>query len=133
MNPSVTRIAARRNSAAPSRFMRRPFPTCIGSCTRSTSLETRSSSSSCCRARTRDRWSCPCANWQDPAIIEANYLETDQDRRAIVGAINAARELGHQQAFNEVRDVELIPGPQATAQDVEDLARTGSADRKSVV
>ena len=67
------------------------------------------------------------ANWQDPAIIDANYLETDQDRRAIVGAINAARELGHQQAFNEVRDVEVIPGPRATAQDVEDLARTGSA------
>jgi choline dehydrogenase len=67
------------------------------------------------------------ANWQDPAIIDANYLETDQDRRAIVGAINAARELGHQQAFNAVRDVELIPGPHATAQDVEDLARTGSA------
>jgi choline dehydrogenase-like flavoprotein len=59
--------------------------------------------------------------------INANYLETDQDRRAIVGAINAARELGHQQAFNEVRDVELIPGPHAAAQDVEDLARTGSA------
>jgi choline dehydrogenase-like flavoprotein len=67
------------------------------------------------------------ANWQDPAIIDANYLETDQDRRAIVGAINAARELGHQQAFSEVRDVELIPGPRATAQNVEDLARTSSA------
>src|SRR5260370_34882338 len=61
------------------------------------------------------------ANWQDPAIIDANYLGTDQDLRAIIGAINAARELGHQQAFNEVREVELIPGPGATAQDVEDL------------
>ena len=67
------------------------------------------------------------ANWQDPAIIDANYLGTDQDRRAIISAINAARELGHQHAFNEVRDVELIPGPNATPQDVEDLARTGSA------
>jgi choline dehydrogenase len=67
------------------------------------------------------------ARWQDPAIIDANYLGTDQDRRAISGAINAARELGHQQAFNEVRDVELIPGPTATAQDIDDLARTGSA------
>jgi choline dehydrogenase len=67
------------------------------------------------------------ANWQDRAIIDANYLGTDQDLRAIVSAINLARELGHQQAFNEVRDVEVTPGPHATAQDVEDLARTGSA------
>ena len=67
------------------------------------------------------------ANWQDRAIVDANYLGTDQDLRAIVGAINAARELGHQQAFNDVRDVELIPGPRATKQDIEDLARTGSA------
>ena len=67
------------------------------------------------------------ANWRDPAIIDANYLGTDQDLGAIVGAIDAARELGHQQAFNDVRDVELIPGPRATKRDVEDLARTGSA------
>src|SRR6266849_8513605 len=66
-------------------------------------------------------------SWQDPAIVDANYLGTDQDLRAIIDANNAARELGHQQAFNEVREVELIPGPRATAQDVEDLARTGSA------
>ena len=67
------------------------------------------------------------ADWQDPAIIDANYLATDQDRRALIAAIDAARELGRQQAFDEVRDVELIPGPRATPQDVEDLARTGSA------
>jgi choline dehydrogenase len=67
------------------------------------------------------------ANWRAPAIIDANYLGTDQDLRAIIGAIDAARELGHQQAYNEVRDVELIPGPRATRQDIEDLARTGSA------
>ncbi len=67
------------------------------------------------------------ANWQDPAIIDPNYLGTDQDLRAIIGAIHAARELGHQQAFNEVRDVELVPGPRASAQDVEELARTGAA------
>jgi choline dehydrogenase len=66
------------------------------------------------------------ANWQDPAVIDPNYLGTDQDRRALIAAIEAARELGHQQAFNEVRDVELIPGPRADAQDIDDLARTGS-------
>jgi choline dehydrogenase len=67
------------------------------------------------------------ASWQDPAIIDANYLGTDQDRKAVISAIEAARELGSQQAFNEIRDVELIPGPRATKQDVEDLARSGSA------
>jgi choline dehydrogenase-like flavoprotein len=60
-------------------------------------------------------------------IIDANYLGTDQDLRAIIGAIHAARELGHRQDFNEVRDVELIPGPRAGERDVDDLARTGSA------
>ena len=66
-------------------------------------------------------------NWKDPAIIDANYLGTDQDLQAVISGIEAARELGSQQAFNEVRDIELIPGPRATKQDVEDLARTGSA------
>jgi choline dehydrogenase len=67
------------------------------------------------------------ANWQDPAVIDGNYLGTDQDLRAIVGAINAARELGHQRAFDEVREAELIPGPRATARDIDDLVRTASA------
>ena len=66
-------------------------------------------------------------NWKDPAIIDANYLGTDQDLQAVISGIEAARELGSQQAFNDVRDVELIPGPRATKQNVEDLARTGSA------
>src|SRR5262249_53332109 len=67
------------------------------------------------------------ANWQDPVIIDGNYLGTDQDLRAVVSAIHAARELGHQHAFDGVRDVEMIPGAHATAKDVEDLVRTGSA------
>jgi choline dehydrogenase len=66
------------------------------------------------------------ANWQDPPIVDPHYLETDHDLRAITAAVNAARELGHQQAFDGVRDVELIPGPGATARDIEDLVRTGS-------
>jgi len=67
------------------------------------------------------------ANWHDPAIIDGNYLGTDQDLRAVIAAIHAARELGHQHAFDGVREVETIPGPHATIQDIEDLARTGSA------
>ncbi len=59
-------------------------------------------------------------------MIDGNYLGTDQDVRAVIGAINAAREMGHQHAFDAVRDAEVIPGPNATAQDIEDLARTAS-------
>jgi choline dehydrogenase len=67
------------------------------------------------------------ASWQDRAIVDPNYLGTEQDFHALICAIKAARELGHQHALNEVRDHELIPGPRASAQDIEDLARTGSA------
>ena len=67
------------------------------------------------------------ANAGDALIIDANYLSTDQDLKALTKAIEAARELGRQSAFDSVREAELIPGPKAAAQDVLDLARTGSA------
>jgi len=68
------------------------------------------------------------ADWRDAPIIECNHLGTDRDLAAIVRAIEVARELGAQQAFDSIRAAELIPGPKATSkQDVIDLARTGSA------
>ena len=68
------------------------------------------------------------ANWQDKPIIEANHLGTDRDLAAIVRAIEAARELGEQAAFNEVREIEVVPGVKVTSrQDLIDLARTASA------
>jgi len=67
------------------------------------------------------------ANWQDSAIVDGNYLGTDQDLAAIMKAIEAARELGRQTAFDAVRDSEIIPGPKATTDDIRDLARTASA------
>jgi choline dehydrogenase len=67
------------------------------------------------------------ANWQDEAIVEANHLGTDQDLKAIVRAIEVARELGHQKALDRFREAEVIPGPNAkTRKDLEDLARTGT-------
>ena len=66
-------------------------------------------------------------NFQDAAVVDGNYLGTDQDFAAIVRAIEAARELGNQTAFNSMRDVELIPGPKATAEEIRELARLGSA------
>jgi choline dehydrogenase len=66
-------------------------------------------------------------NYQDAAVIDGNYLGTDQDFAAIVRAIEAARELGNQRAFDSVREIEVMPGPKATAEDIKELARLGSA------
>jgi choline dehydrogenase len=64
---------------------------------------------------------------QDAAVIDGNYLGTDQDFAAIVRAIEAARELGNQRAFDSVREIEVMPGPKATADEIRELARLGSA------
>jgi choline dehydrogenase len=66
-------------------------------------------------------------NSQDAALIDGNYLGTDHDFAAIVRAIEAARELGNQRAFDSVREVEVVPGPKATAEEIRELARLGSA------
>jgi len=68
------------------------------------------------------------ADWRDAPIIDGNYLGTDHDLRAIVKAIEAARELGRQSALDGVREAEVVPGAKAVSpQDVLDLARTASA------
>jgi choline dehydrogenase len=66
-------------------------------------------------------------NFQDAPMIDGNYLETDRDLTAILRAIEAARELGSQQAFDSLRETELIPGPKASADEIRELARLGSA------
>ena len=53
-------------------------------------------------------------NFQDAAVIDGNYLGTDQDFAAIVSAIEAARDMGNQHAFDNLRESELIPGPRRT-------------------
>jgi choline dehydrogenase len=65
--------------------------------------------------------------FQDALVIDGNYLGTDQDFAAVVRAIEAARELGNQHAFDSLRDDELIPGPKASAEDIRELARLASA------
>src|SRR5712675_2255560 len=57
-------------------------------------------------------------NFQDAAVIDGNYLGTDHDSVAIVRAIEAAREVGNQHAFDSLRESELIPGPKASAEEV---------------
>jgi choline dehydrogenase len=60
-------------------------------------------------------------------VIDGNYLGTDRDFAAIVCAIEAARELGNRNAFDGLRESELIPGPKASAEEIRELARLGSA------
>jgi choline dehydrogenase len=68
------------------------------------------------------------ADWRDAPVLECNHLGTDRDLAAMLKAIEAARELGRQRAFDGVREVEVVPGLKATTrQDLVDLARTGSA------
>src|SRR5882672_11933215 len=66
-------------------------------------------------------------NFQDAAVIDGNYLGTDHDFTAIVRAIEAAREIGNQHAFDSLRESELIPGPKASAEEIRELARLASA------
>ena len=66
-------------------------------------------------------------NFQDAAVIDGNYLGTDQDFAAIVRAIEAAREIGNQHAFDSLRESELIPGPKASTEEIRELARLASA------
>jgi len=67
------------------------------------------------------------SRFEDAPVIEANHLGTDRDFVAMVRAIEAAREIGNQRAFDRVREIELVPGPKAAVEDIRDLARVGSA------
>ena len=66
-------------------------------------------------------------NFQDAAVIDGNYLGTDHDFAAVVRAVEVARELGSQPAFDNLRESELIPGPKASTEEIEELARLASA------
>jgi choline dehydrogenase-like flavoprotein len=65
--------------------------------------------------------------FDDVSVIDGNHLGTDRDFEAILKAIEAAREFGNQKAFDSVREEELIPGPNATADDIREFARLASA------
>jgi len=65
-------------------------------------------------------------NFQDAAVIDGNYLGADRDFAAIVRAIEVARELGRQHALDDVREAEIVPGPNATADEIRELARLAS-------
>jgi choline dehydrogenase len=62
-------------------------------------------------------------NFRDAAVIDGNYLSTEHDVTAVVRGLEAARELGNQRAFDNLRESELIPGPNANAEEILELAR----------
>jgi choline dehydrogenase len=66
------------------------------------------------------------SNPNDHVLLDGNYLGTDFDFKATVRAIELARELGQQTAFDDMRGAELVPGPNASASDIEELARVGA-------
>ncbi|HEX3368246.1 MAG TPA: GMC oxidoreductase, partial [Candidatus Cybelea sp.] len=66
------------------------------------------------------------ADPKDAALVDCNFFAEDSDFKAILRAIELARELGRQPGFAAVSEVELIPGPNASAGDVEELARAGA-------
>jgi choline dehydrogenase len=47
-------------------------------------------------------------------VIEPRYLTEVADMEILVEGIKLARQLGHSRAFADFRDVEMLPGPQAT-------------------
>jgi choline dehydrogenase len=66
-------------------------------------------------------------NFEDAAVIDGNYLGSDHDFEAVVRAIEVARELGSQRAFDNLRESELIPGARASAEEIRELSRLASA------
>src|SRR4029077_17357077 len=76
----------------------------------------------------RGRVTLASANWQDPPTIEPNFLGTDRDLEATRRGAEVARELVSQKAFNEIREVELIPGSKAkTKADLIEFVRMGTS------
>ena len=58
-------------------------------------------------------------------MIDGNYLATDRDFEAVVRAIEAARELVNQHAFDGVREIEVMPRPQGDHRGVGGMRRLG--------
>jgi choline dehydrogenase len=60
-------------------------------------------------------------------VIQPNYLEAEEDRRAMRAGTRIAREIFAQSAFDTYRGPELMPGPDVRSDDQIDawLRRTG--------
>lgn len=59
-----------------------------------------------------------------PAVVDPNVLAEKQDLEALVDAVEMCREIGASAAFDEWREAEVAPGPQArTREDLRDYVR----------
>jgi choline dehydrogenase len=64
---------------------------------------------------------------KDAPVIRAGYLESDADMQVLLRGIELGRELIHTHAFDGLRDVELLPGPNVTSeQALREYIRNGS-------
>jgi choline dehydrogenase len=67
------------------------------------------------------------SDWRVPPVIDANFLGTDRDLKAILRSVEASRELISQKAFDDIREAELIPGPTIkSTQDLIECVRMGT-------
>ena len=64
------------------------------------------------------------ANPADKPLMTFNYLQDPQDLRELVNGVKKARELISQPSFDELRGIEMIPGPEVKSDsDIEKWVR----------
>jgi choline dehydrogenase len=69
------------------------------------------------RPDSRGRVKLKSSNPTDHPSFRFNYLEVEEDRRAMIDGVRRTREMVNQKAWDEMRGEELTPGPQAKTDD----------------
>jgi choline dehydrogenase len=76
------------------------------------------------RPRSRGQVTLKSANPADKPLMTFNYLQDPQDLRELVNGVKKARELISQPSFDELRGIEMIPGPEVKSDsDIEKWVR----------
>jgi choline dehydrogenase len=75
------------------------------------------------RPTSRGSYRLASADIRDPAILEGNYLATEEDLTATMRCIELCGELGRQSAFDSIRTEELVPGHALSGDALRDFAR----------
>ena len=62
--------------------------------------------------------------FRDHPLLQPNYLSTEIDRWELRESVKLSREVFSQKAFDEFRDVEILPGPNTqTDEEIDEYAR----------
>ena len=62
--------------------------------------------------------------FRDHPLLQPNYLSTENDRWELRESVKLSREVFSQKAFDEFRDVEILPGPDTqTDEEIDEYAR----------